>query len=51
MASEIQALAWDRHNSVAGLNGLMVSQQCPLDNWVFNGNAYIKKLLKKTCTD
>jgi hypothetical protein len=31
---EIQALAWDRHNKVAGLNRLMESQPSPLDNWM-----------------
>jgi hypothetical protein len=34
---------WDRHKHVAGLNRLMGSKPSPLDNWISNSNAYIKK--------
>ena len=31
---EIQALAWDRHKNVVGLNQLMGSQHSSLDDWI-----------------
>jgi hypothetical protein len=34
MALEIQVLAWDRHNNVAGLKRLMGSQPSPSNNWI-----------------
>jgi hypothetical protein len=50
MTLQIQVLAWDRHNSVAGLNPLMGFQPSPVDNCISNGYAYINKRLK-TWTD
>jgi hypothetical protein len=34
---------WDMHTNVARLNRLVGSQSPPLDNWISNGNTYIKK--------
>jgi len=48
MMLEIQVLAWERHENVAGLNRSMESQFSTLDNWIPNSN---KQTIKKTCTD
>ena len=40
---EIQVLAWDKHNNVAGLNQLMGSLPSPHDNWISNRKIYINK--------
>ena len=39
-------------NKGAWLNRIMSPQHTPLDNWISNGNTYLKKkTIKKTCTD
>ena len=43
MALEIQVLACDRNQKVAGLNQLMGGQLFPLDNWISKGNTGINK--------
>jgi glucan-binding YG repeat protein len=51
MMLEFQILAWDRHKNETGLNQFMRSQPSPLGKWISNGNTYIHKRYKTTCTN
>ena len=50
MTLETQVLAWNMHKTVSDLKRLKESQPFYFDNWIFNGNTYIKQTIK-TCTD
>jgi hypothetical protein len=38
MTLKMQALAWDRHTNMAGVNRLILSPSYPLDDWIYISN-------------
>ena len=49
MLLEIQAMTWDKHKHMAGLNQLMWAHNpLPLINWISNCNICMNKQIKQT---